>query len=258
MVARSNRGEPGAIKDFPLSVSETAIRVLGEQAKLTNMALRELARITRTLDIAVVAFEVLNTIARSESGIQRLIELQDQDSDIRKAVVRVLGEQIEPSQAVLEALAGAVRDKNADVSEAAIKVLEIQDTLPEAAIHTLIGALQDENSLVRINAVRVLEVQSRSSSIAEIETSQAILKALAGAVRDKGGDVSEDATKVLEVKDTLPEAAIRTLIGVLQDENSSVRINAGTGVAGSVQIIEYRRNRDISGYSRGTSRRRSG
>ncbi|KAF9931917.1 hypothetical protein BGZ65_004670, partial [Modicella reniformis] len=128
-----------AIQDYPLSVSETAIRVLGEQAKLSDMALRELTRITQnSIHITGVVFEVLNAIARSDSGIQRLIELlQDQDSDIRKTVVRVLGEQSGTSQAALEALAGAVRDKNADVSEAATKVLEIQATLPEAAIRTL-------------------------------------------------------------------------------------------------------------------------
>ncbi|KAF9944590.1 hypothetical protein BGZ65_011831, partial [Modicella reniformis] len=54
----------------------------------------------------------------------------------------------------------------------------------------------------------------------------AFLEALAGAVRDKNADVSEAATKVLEVQDTLPQAAIHTLIEALQDGNSLIRIKA--------------------------------
>ncbi|KAF9918804.1 hypothetical protein BGZ65_012402, partial [Modicella reniformis] len=104
----------------------------------------------------------------------------------------------------------AVRDENDDVSWAA--KVEVRDTLPEAAIFTLIH----EKELVRPKAVRRLRFQSRSSSI----------EALAGAALDKDVKVSDAATEVQDVQDILPEAAIRTLIGALQDEDSSVRIKA--------------------------------
>ncbi|KAF9980936.1 hypothetical protein BGZ65_004505, partial [Modicella reniformis] len=204
----------GAVKDEEQSVRETAIRVLGEQAKVSDMALRELVDITVAYPVtnSDLAYEVLNGVVRSESGIQRLIEmLQDEDYSVRLVVLRVLRAQARTSQTVVDAFAGAVRDKHADVNKFATKVLEVQNTFPETAIRILIGTLQDKNSSVRIDAARLLRSKIRSFSIAE--------EALVGAIRDTDSNVRLEALGALGDLEMMSEFAVQGLVREIQDES---------------------------------------
>ncbi|KAK3338981.1 hypothetical protein B0H65DRAFT_499813 [Neurospora tetraspora] len=110
--------------------------------------------------------------------------LEDEDSNVRLAALRVLQAQSSLSDELITAVIARLGDEDWDVRKAALGVLQAQSSLSDELITAVIARLGDENRIVRLAALRILQAQSSLSN--DVLTALALLLE-----SERAGDLAE-------------------------------------------------------------------
>ena len=116
-------------------------------------------------------------------------QLGNEEWDVRRAAVEVLGSQSALPDEILKAVAARLGNEEWEVRRAAVEVLGSQSALPDEILKALAARLGNEDWEVRWAAVKVL--CSRSALPDEI------LKAVAARLEDEEWDVRQAAEVIL-------------------------------------------------------------
>ncbi|KAM5488007.1 hypothetical protein MaudMau93_004401 [Microsporum audouinii] len=143
--------------------------------------------------------------------LDRLVLLEDKDTNIRVATAAALGGQLSLSQATLDKLVLLLKDKSAGIREATARALGGQLTLPHATLDRLVLLLKDKYTTIRGATARALGGQSTLP--------QATLDGLVLLLKDKNADIRGAAARALGGQSTLPQATLDKLILLLHDTN---------------------------------------
>ncbi|KAF9349841.1 hypothetical protein BGX34_001569, partial [Mortierella sp. NVP85] len=213
----------GAIKGNNQSVKLDVIRVLGEQVNSSEAAVEALICSLCDLHIHVRrrATEALtNLIQLSESALLSLelvLVLHDEIADIRVAVLNVLSDYVQSSEAVALIILHTLRDTDQYVKDTALQALR-KNGLLESTVLLLTERLRSNDKTTKDEAVLVLSGLPNMSGTA--------VQRLIEYLTDEDKEIRRDAVRLLAGQVKWSEAAAKTFIDALKEDDIVVRMEA--------------------------------
>jgi len=148
--------------------------------------------------------------------------LLDEDKDIKCAVVGALQNQTNLPHDILFLLGKLLLNDNEEVRSTAASALQYKNDLSNDILELLINLLQDEEWVVRSAAVSTLQNQTHLP--------QGIFQLLVNLLLDKDWKVRNAAASALKNRTDLPQNILQLLVNLLQDENKDVRSAAASAL----------------------------
>ncbi len=214
----------------PETKKDEVIDILGARPVLSSEAILALfsALKDEDSDVRFAAARALGNQRELSSDVvlALLFALKDGENNVQYAAARALGNQRELSSEVVLALLSALKDEVSNVRSAAASVLGDQRGLSSDAVLALLSYLKDEDSGVRYAASSALGNQRELSS-------EAVL-ALLSALKDKDRDVRSAVARILGNQHTLSVDV--ALLSVLKDEEMTVRFAAARALGNQREL----------------------
>lgn len=181
--------------------------------------------------IRKAAVRVLQGLNLPEAVLQAVTErLNDKDFTTRRDAIKVLESQRNMPESVLQAVAKRLDDKDYDVRQSAVQTLEMQPNIPETVLQAFAQHLDNEDYELRRAAVNILKTQP--------EIPETVLQTVTEKLKSKKFIVEWDILHILRSQRSLPDKLIWTSVEGIEDKNSEVRRAAFVILKGATRLPE--------------------